>query len=59
MKITKIIVRKDFSTGEEIANSVAHGLGVLLGIFALVAVAIKGARGQNGLYTDMGTGTVS
>lgn len=49
--MTKIIVRKNFSIGEEIANSVTHGLGVLLGIIALVVIAIKGAKSQNVLYT--------
>jgi hemolysin III len=51
LKITKIVVRKNFSIGEEIANAVTHGLGVLLGIAALVILAIKGAQGQNVLYT--------
>lgn len=50
MKITKIKVRKDFSMGEEIANAVTHGFGVLLGIFALVISAVKGAKSQNGIY---------
>jgi hemolysin III len=49
--MTKIIVRKNFSTEEEIANAVTHGLGVLLGIAALVMFAIKGAKTQNVLYT--------
>jgi len=47
----KIIVRKDFSTGEEIANAVTHGIGMLLGIAALVLAAVKGAGSQNILYT--------
>ena len=51
MKMTKIIVRKDFSNEEEIANAVTHGLGVLLGITALVIFAVKGAKTQNALYT--------
>jgi hemolysin III len=51
LKLTKIIVRKKFSTGEEIANAVTHGLGVLLGITALVLAAVKGARSHNLLYT--------
>lgn len=50
LKITKIIVRKSFSTGEEIANAITHGLGVLLGIAALVLTAIKGARSHSSLY---------
>ncbi|KUO69955.1 MAG: hemolysin D [Clostridia bacterium BRH_c25] len=49
--MTKIIVRKDFSNEEEIANAVTHGLGVLLGITALVIFAVKGAKTQNALYT--------
>jgi hemolysin III len=49
--MTKIIVRKNFSIGEEIANSVTHGFGMLLGIAALVLIAIKGAKGHNALYT--------
>lgn len=51
MKMTKIIVRKNFSIEEEIANAVTHGLGVLLGIAALIMFAIKGAKTQNVLYT--------
>jgi len=51
LKMTKIIVRKDFSNEEEIANAVTHGLGVLLGITALVIFAVKGAKTQNALYT--------
>lgn len=46
----KIIVRKNFSTGEEIANSITHGAGVLLGIAALVIIIIKGYRINNALY---------
>jgi hemolysin III len=49
--MTKIVVRKNFSMGEEIANSVTHGFGMLLGIAALVLIAIKGAKGHNALYT--------
>lgn len=51
MKLTKIIVRKKFSTGEEIANAVTHGLGVLLGIVALIIIAIKGVEIHDVLYT--------
>ena len=51
MKMTGIVVRKHFSIEEEIANAVTHGLGVLLGIAALVIFAIKGAKTQNALYT--------
>jgi hemolysin III len=49
--MTKIIVRKNFSTGEEIANAITHGLGVLLGITALVILTIKGTKSQSVLYT--------
>lgn len=48
--IKKTIVRKNFSMGEEIANAVTHGIGVLLGIAALVITAVKGAGRQNALY---------
>lgn len=51
MKMTGINVRKSFSMEEEIANAVTHGLGMLLGIAALVIFAIKGAKTQNVLYT--------
>lgn len=49
--MTKIIVRKNFSKGEEIANAIAHGLGLLLGIVILVIMVIKGAKNHNALYT--------
>lgn len=49
--MSKIIVRKKFSTGEEIANAITHGLGVLLGIAALIVMAIKGAKSQSIVYT--------
>jgi hemolysin III len=48
--MTKIIVRKNFSAGEEIANAVTHGLGVLLGVLALVISTIKGVKSQNAIY---------
>ena len=50
LKMTKIIVRKNFSTGEEIANSITHGFGILLGITALVLFIIKGGRNHNFIY---------
>jgi hemolysin III len=50
LKIPRIIVRKNFSTGEEIAHAIAHGLGVLLGIAALVITTIKGSELHNTLY---------
>lgn len=51
MKMSKIIVRKNFSMGEEIANAVTHGLGMLLGIAALVIFAVKSAKSQDVMYT--------
>jgi hemolysin III len=50
LKITKIIVRKNFSLGEEIANAVTHGLGILLSITVLVLFVIKGQDNHNMLY---------
>lgn len=46
--MTGITVRKSFTMEEEIAHAVTHGLGVLVGIAALVLFAIKGAKTQNG-----------
>lgn len=37
--------------GEEIANSITHGIGVILGIIALVIFVIKGYGLHNALYT--------
>ena len=51
MKRLKLIkVRKDFSLGEERANSITHGIGMALGIVALVLLSIKGAKSNNALY---------
>lgn len=47
----KIIVRKHFSLGEELAHSISHGIGLLLGIVALVLLVIKGTRLNEVLYT--------
>lgn len=47
----KIIVRKNFSLGEEIAHSITHGMGVLLGILALVLLVLKGVKINDILYT--------
>lgn len=44
-------VRKDFTTGEEIANSITHGIGALLGITALVLLAVKSTTMNSGIYT--------
>ncbi len=50
MKIKKMIVRKHFTTGEEIANSITHGVGVLLGIAILILTTIYGVRNRDALY---------
>ncbi|MDF2878853.1 MAG: channel protein hemolysin family [Clostridia bacterium] len=49
-KVKKIIVRKNFSMGEEIAHSITHGIGMLLGIVALVLLVIKGISVNHTLY---------
>ncbi len=43
---------KNFSTGEEIAHAVTHGLGVLFSLVALVLLVVKAAR-----YADARTVT--
>ncbi len=43
-------VRKNFTLGEEIAHSITHGIGLLLGIAALVLLVVKGARSRDALY---------
>lgn len=50
LRMTKIVVRKNFSTGEEIANAITHGLGVLLGIAILVIIIIKGVKTNNSIF---------
>ncbi|WP_070001115.1 PAQR family membrane homeostasis protein TrhA [Cellulosilyticum sp. I15G10I2] len=50
-KLKIVVVRKHFSLGEEIAHSIAHGIGMLLGIAALVLLVIKGMRMNDTLYT--------
>ncbi len=50
-KFIKVMVRKHFSLGEEIAHSITHGIGVLLGIAALILLVIKGGRFDHPLYT--------
>jgi hemolysin III len=50
MKMTKLIVRKNFSIGEEIANAVTHGLGILFGITVLVLFAVKSESNHNIIY---------
>ena len=49
MKI-KHEVRKHFSLGEEISHSITHGIGLMLGITALVLLVIKGAKSRDALY---------
>ena len=49
--MAKIVVRKNFSLGEEIANAITHGLGVLFGIAVLVIIVIKGASSHDVIYT--------
>lgn len=50
MKYQMKEVRKHFTTGEEIAHSITHGIGFLLGITALVLLVVKGARTRDALY---------
>ncbi len=50
-KFKKIVVRKHFSLGEELAHSISHGIGMLLGITALILFVIKGTKIDNTLYT--------
>lgn len=51
IKVHQIKVRKHFTLGEEIANAIAHGVGVLLGVLALVLLAIKSAHSGSAMYT--------
>lgn len=50
-KLRKVIVRKHFSLGEELAHSISHGVGMLLGITALVLFVFKSKKIDNTLYT--------
>ncbi len=50
MKFRLKEVRKNFTKGEEIAHSVTHGIGLLLGIAALVLLVVKGAKTRDALY---------
>ncbi|WZL71987.1 hemolysin III family protein [Clostridiaceae bacterium 35-E11] len=50
-KLRKVIVRKHFSLGEELAHSISHGIGMLLGITALVLFVLKSKKVDNTLYT--------
>lgn len=42
---------REYTTGEEIANSVTHGLGVVLGIVAIVLGCVRAARDGGGILT--------
>ena len=43
-------VRKHFTSGEELAHAITHGIGFLLGIAALVLLTVKGAQDRDTLY---------
>ncbi|AKL96520.1 channel protein, hemolysin III family [Clostridium aceticum] len=49
-KLKKVIIRKHFSLGEELAHSISHGIGILLGITALVLFVLKSKKVDNILY---------
>jgi hemolysin III len=49
--LKKVVVRKHFTLGEEISHSIAHGIGMLLGIVALILLVVKGSRLNDPLYT--------
>jgi len=51
LKVHQIKVRKHFTVGEEIAHAITHGVGVLLGIAALVLLAIKGTHSGSLIYS--------
>ncbi len=51
IKPARILVRKHFSLGEEISHSIAHGVGLLLGIVALVLLVLKGSHQGSYVYT--------
>ncbi|MEQ9261628.1 MAG: hemolysin III family protein [Owenweeksia sp.] len=42
---------REYSTAEEIANIITHGLGVILGIGAFILLLLKGQEYNNLLYT--------
>jgi hemolysin III len=48
MRLSSIIVRKNFSIGEEIANAITHCVGALLAIAAMVLLIVKGAVNHRG-----------
>ena len=50
MKLTKIVVRKKFSLGEEIANAITHGIGILFGLIAFALFVIKGDGNHKFIY---------
>jgi hemolysin III len=49
-KLKNVMVRKHFSLGEELAHSITHGIGLFLGITALVLFVLKGGKRGQGLY---------
>ncbi len=49
-KLRNLVVRKHFSLGEELAHSISHGIGMLLGITAMILFVIKSTRVDNNLY---------
>lgn len=48
MELSKVKVQHKFTTGEEIANSITHGIGALLAIAAMVLLIAKGAIDHRG-----------
>ncbi|PKM49334.1 MAG: hemolysin D [Firmicutes bacterium HGW-Firmicutes-7] len=51
LKVHQVKVRKHFTLGEEIANAITHGIGVLFGITALVLLAVKSVQSGSAIYT--------
>ena len=45
------VVRKDFTAKEEIANSITHGIGILLGIIGLILLIVKSSQIGEPIYT--------
>ncbi|MBN2221929.1 MAG: hemolysin III family protein, partial [Vallitaleaceae bacterium] len=46
----RLEVRKNFTRGEEFANSLTHGIGLLFGLVAWVLLVVKGVQEKDGLY---------
>jgi hemolysin III len=51
MRLIKRDIRKYFDLGEEVAHAVTHGIGMLLGVVALVLLMIKSKHVGQGIYT--------